>query len=209
MMKLQFIILTKSSKYSGFCVAGIGSKTGKWYRLVTQNENSHGVVRKENLKDENGRECELLDEVSIVIDKKCGDEIQPENVLFNTSYCLTFVRKVTLKEVFKKHPPEVHRVILGNPYPYIKKCRINLLDHSLELIQVTKLRVYHTTNNLGKPKTKADFNYGFSRYEGMSVTDYRYYRAAEGLFYEKACLVISIGTPLDERYYKFVSAIYV
>ena len=209
MTELQLIILTKSSKFSGYCVAGIEVNTGAWYRLVTTDENSYGAVGRENLQYEDGRECQLLDEVIVPIDEKCRDDIQPENVLLNTSYYLTFVRKVTLAEVLEIHTPEVHNSILGNQYPYITSYKIGMLDHSLELIKAGNIRAYQTTNNSGEPKTKADFYYYDVLYQGMSVTDYRYYGAANTVLYNEAYLVISIGTPYNGRHYKFISAIYV
>ena len=56
-----FLVLTKSSKYSGYCVAGIDCKSGNWIRLITEDLQSHGAVWAEDLIYKNGRECQILD----------------------------------------------------------------------------------------------------------------------------------------------------
>lgn len=43
----------------------------------------------------------------------------------------------------------------------------------------------------------------------MSVTDEQFYSVNNGKKFDKAILVVSIGTPYKNRYYKFVSAIYI
>lgn len=55
MGKITFLVLTKSSKYSGYCVAGIDCKSGNWIRLITEDLQSHGAVGAEDLIYKNGR----------------------------------------------------------------------------------------------------------------------------------------------------------
>ena len=43
-MKKEVAILTKSSKYKGYCVAGIDVNTGEWVRFVSDNEQTHGAL---------------------------------------------------------------------------------------------------------------------------------------------------------------------
>ena len=45
MGKLVMIILTKSSKFSAKCVAGINVENGEWVRLVSDDVEKHGAIR--------------------------------------------------------------------------------------------------------------------------------------------------------------------
>lgn len=209
MGEILFLVLTKSSKFSGYCVAGIDCKSGNWIRLVTEDLQSHGAVGAENLIYEDGRKCQNLDIIKVPIINAVNDVLQPENVLIDTSKCMRFVEKATIEDVLKIHPTETRENILGNKYPYITEDRVRKLGHSLTLVKVNNLLIKQVANPDRQPKTKADFTYQFERYENISVTDYRFYSAANGTLYNEAYLVVSIGTPYNNRYYKFVSAIYV
>lgn len=209
MGEILFLVLTKSSKFSGYCVAGIDCKSGNWIRLVTEDLQSHGAVEAENLTYKNGRECQNLDIIKVPIINAVNDVLQPENVLIDTSKCMRFVEKATIEDALKIHPAETRENILGNKYPYITEERVRQLGYSLTLVKVNNLLIKQVANPDGHPKTKVDFTYQFERYENISVTDYRFYSTANGTLYNEAYLVVSIGTPYKNRYYKFVSAIYV
>ncbi len=43
-------VLTKSAKNGGYCVAGINMRSGRWERIVTDDEESHGAVFASDLK---------------------------------------------------------------------------------------------------------------------------------------------------------------
>lgn len=209
MGEITFLALTKSSKFSGYCVAGIDCKSGNWIRLITEDLQSHGAVRAEDLIYENGRECQVLDIIKVPIISAANDVLQPENVLIDTSRYMHFVQKATIEDALKIHPAEMRGNILGNKYPYITEERVGQLGYSLTLVKVHNLLIKQVANPDGNPKTKVDFTYRFDRYENISVTDYRFYSAANGTLYNEAYLVVSIGTPYRNRYYKFVSAIYI
>jgi len=209
MGEITFLVLTKSSKYSGYCVAGIDCKSGNWIRLITEDLQSHGAVGTEDLIYKNGRECQILDIIEVPIIRVVNDVLQPENVLIDTSKYMRFVEKATIEDVLKIHPAEIRENILGNKYPYITEGKVGQLGYSLTLVKVNNLLIKQVANPDGNPKTKVDFTYRFERYENISVTDYRFYLVANGTLYNEAYLVVSIGTPYKNRYYKFVSAIYV
>lgn len=43
-MEKKIIILTKSKKHSGYCVAGIDYETGEWIRLVSSDLETEGAL---------------------------------------------------------------------------------------------------------------------------------------------------------------------
>lgn len=208
-MVIRMVVLTKSSKYGQNCVAGIELNNGNWVRLVTEDENSHGAVSDQDLICEDGSIVNLFDVIDVPIIRRDGNFIQPENVLLDVNTYITIVGSMALDQVLNIHPLENRINILGNEYAYITATRVGQVGYSLTMVEVTNLVISQEENPFGKPKTKASFYYQETLYENMSVTDYRFYNVPNLSRYEKAIIIVSIGTPYHDRYYKFVSAIYV
>ncbi len=209
MGNIRLIIMTESSKFFGKCVAGIDVESGKWVRLVSDDEETHGAIANRDLYYQDGGKCEVLDIVDVPVIEECGDDIQPENVLMDTSKYIRYVGMASLEYVLEIHPAEVRSDILGNKYSYISEQRVDTVGYSLALVEVQNLEIVQVENPTGRPKTKVNFTYQGYSYTQMSVTDPRFYSVASGTRYDSAILVVSIGTPYNEKYYKFVSGIYV
>lgn len=209
MGKIRMVVLTKSSKYGKNCVAGINLANGSWVRLVTNDESSHGAVSDEDLVCKDGNIVQVLDVIDAPILGACNTEIQPENVLLDLDTYIEIVGKMSIEEVLNVHPLESRGNILGNIYPYITEARVGGVGYSLTIVEVDDLEIVQEENPSGKPKTKVKFNYNGNQYENISVTDEKFYSVENGTRYDKAILVVSIGTPYNSKYYKFVSAIYV
>lgn len=209
MEKIRMVVLTKSSKYGKNCVAGINLASGGWVRLVTNDESSHGAVSDEDLICEDGKSVQVLDVIDAPILEACNTEIQPENVLLDLDTYIDIVGKMTIEEVLSIHPLEVRDNILGNIYSYITEARVGSVGYSLTIVEVDDLEIVQEENLDGKIKTKVNFKYNDTQYEDISVTDKDFYSVENGTQYDNAILVVSIGTPYNGKYYKFVSAIYV
>lgn len=209
MEKIRMVVLTKSSKYGKNCVAGIKLASGGWVRLVTNDESSHGAVSDEDLICEDGKSVQVLDVIDAPILEACNTEIQPENVLLDLDTYIDIVGKMTIEEVLSIHPLEVRDNILGNIYSYITEARVGSVGYSLTIVEVDDLEIVQEENLDGKIKTKVNFKYNDTQYEDISVTDKDFYSVENGTQYDNAILVVSIGTPYNGKYYKFVSAIYV
>ena len=209
MGKIRMVVLTRSSKYGKNCVAGIDLNNGSWVRLVTNDESSHGAVADEDLVCEDGNIVQVLDVIDATVLGVCHDTIQPENVLLDLDTYIEIVGKMSIEDVLRIHPLELRSNILGNIYPYIKDVRIGSVGYSLTIVGVNDLEIVQEENPSGKPKTKVRFYYNDNEYENMSVTDEKFYSVKNGTKYNRAILVVSIGTPYNDKYYKFVSAIYI
>ena len=209
MRDIRVIIMTESSKFSGKCVAGVDVSNGKWVRLVSHDEETHGAISNDDLICRDGRRCGLLDIVKVPTIKECGNDIQPENVLIDERRYIEIEGKATIQDVLKIHPAEVRNDILGNKYPYITDRKVADVGYSLTLVQVDNLTITQETNPSGKPKTKAAFTYQWDDYQNMSVTDPKFYSVPSGTKYGRAILVASIGTPFNNRYYKFIAAVFI
>lgn len=209
MGSVEIIIMTESSKFAKKCVAGIDTSSGKWVRVVSNDEETHGAISDEYLICSNGRMCEVLDIVSVPIKQSCGNNIQPENVLMDTTRFIEYRGKATFEDVLKLHPAEIRENVLGNIYTYITEQRVETVGYSLTLIKVNRLIIHQVKTPEGKNKTKVSFMYRGDEYEMMSVTDPKFYSVSDATEYNDAFLVVSIGTPYNNKYYKFVSKIFV
>lgn len=210
-MKTSVVILTKSSKYKNYCVAGIDINTGKWVRLVSKDSESHGALSYQNIRYADGSTVNVLDKVELSILDFKPSVTQPENILIDESKCFIKKGTLTLPEVLHIHPPEEHRNILGNESYYISPSDIHAVKHSLVLIKVNNLSFNWSQNSYGKDKLKVNFFYNGKYYSNISVTDPDYYQSQDNLTIQSAVLVISL--PDDEwsrenGYYKFVAKIF-
>ena len=102
-MEKKIIILTKSKKHSGYCVAGIDYETGEWIRLVSSDLETEGAVPCEDLQCSNGETLEVYDIIMCRLLRKCGTIVQPENCLYDETVKWKKVGKSNLDEVIKIH----------------------------------------------------------------------------------------------------------
>lgn len=161
-MLKDIVILTKSSKNHGYCVAGIDVNTGRWIRLISDDQNSHGALFSENIMYDNGLECNIFDVVKVDVCESRNFLPQTENFLINKNNKFQKQGNMNINEVLKIHPEEKHSFIFGNWREYlwyseIEKLKIN---HSLIIIKVEKLLIQHIIkdyNGKQKTKTKASF----------------------------------------------------
>jgi len=84
-MKKEIIILTKSAKINGFCVAGVDISNGEWIRLVSDDANGEGAVSRNDLTYEDGIQAEIFDLVAVEC-MPAATEAQSENYLYNRRY---------------------------------------------------------------------------------------------------------------------------
>jgi hypothetical protein len=208
---IDVVVLTKSSKYKNYCVAGIDISTGKWARLISKDSESHGALSNKNIRYNDGSIISVLDIVQTNILDFKPTSIQPENVLIDISKPFIKRGTLTLLEVLELHPPEVHKSILGNDSYFVSSSEIDTVNHSLVLIKVTNANFSKQTNRYGKEKLKINFYYNKKYYSNISVTDPDYYQVQQNLTMQNVILVISL--PDDEwsrenGYYKFVAKIF-
>ena len=203
---IDIAILTKSAKNGGYCVAGVDVKSGRWIRLVSGDEESHGALFDQDMQYRNGSGCRILDVVRVPILRDVPTDYQPENVLINENEYWEKISELSIDDVLEIHPTETHACLLGNIYPYITEERIESVGHSLILVKVRDLVITHPHAR----STKAEFKYRLNTYENMSVTDHDFYSTPDQTRIEKAILVMSLpDAPYQERrYYKFIAKIF-
>ena len=205
---MKVAILTKSIKYGNYCVAGINYETGEWVRLVSDDASIRYALTDDDITYDDDSVMEPFDLVNVEILGKDNNWVQPENYIINRNYYFTFIRKLSLQEILSIHPCEARPSILGNQYCYVSELGIGNVGYSLTIVHVRDFNINKEYNNRGELKTKASFIYNRNYYQYMSITDPEYYNAPAGTHLDEAVLVISIGTPSNGKYYKFVSAVY-
>lgn len=203
----QVVILTKSAKHHNYCVAGIDLKTGKWIRLVSDDESTMFALTHDMVKYETGDECEILDIVNVCIKKNVPLSIQTENVLIDDRYYWDYVGRYdfnSLQNLAKKSG-----YIFGNRNSYIDKNTALSVKCSLGLYYVENIVLSTRENNSGVLRKKISFNFNGCRHFDWSMTDYQYFRVDDGKISDKGIIVVSI--PEDDyygNYYKFVAQIF-
>ena len=205
-MECTVAILTMSSKNGGYCVAGVDVNNGNWIRLVSDVVYTHGALSNNDIKYQNGRYCRPLDIVEVPIIRSMPLEYQPENVLIDTKKYWKKIDTILLEDILEIHPPEYHDVLLGNQYSYITEAGIGKVGHSLILVKVTGLTIFHPNER----STKATFTYNNTQYNDISVTDPDYYSVQNRWYTKNAILVMSLPESLynGNYYYKFVAKIF-
>lgn len=209
-MHKDVIILTRSSKYKGYCVAGVDVRTGQWVRFVSNDPATNGALSLKHMQYGSRSICKPLDVVRAGVTGPAPLKYQPENYRIDPESRWKKIGRWTISDVVQIHPPEFYPCLFGNLEPYVNSRELARIGRSLTLIQVSDLTLNRVMNTQEKPKTKASFLYRGQRYRNISVTDPDHYSTPDGSRLPQAYLVVSLpNTPiLGDRYYKFIAKIY-
>ena len=209
-MEREVAILTRSSKFGGYCVAGVDLNTGEWVRFVSNDAQTHGALSRRDITYEDRSICNPLDVVLVDVVGAAPLAHQPENYLIDSRKYWRKTGECKISDVLGVHPAEVRPYLYGNLSPFVDGEEIDSIGYSLTLVRVSSLIISLTTNIYNKPKTKASFVYNGKWYNNMSVTDPDFYSVPNSTRFANAYVVISLpDTPFPEDcYYKFVAQIY-
>lgn len=209
-MAQEIVILTKSKKWGGHCVAGVDTETGEWVRLVSSDEQKHGALTDEHLTCEDDSVCQVLDCVKVKGAKAKPIDYQPENVLIDEKKKMKKVDTWSLQDVLDIHPAEEWETVYGNTERALDEEEMDELDRSLILIKTPWLRIKQKSTDPDKPKTRANFLYNDQWNNNISVTDREYFQVEDGTTLKNVYLVVSLpGVPHDDgKYYKFIAKIF-
>lgn len=167
-MEKKIIILTKSKKKSGYCVAGIDYETGEWIRLVSSDSETEGAVPWEDLQYSNGETLEVYDIIMCRLLRKCGTIVQPENCLYDETVKWEKVGKSNLDEVIKIHGYDSVDYVFENEDTKLSADWIFSGNPSLCLLKVKDASVWVKT--FEDKKISLNFTYDDIRYKYMSIS---------------------------------------
>ena len=200
----HIVMLTKSSKFGKYCVAGIDLYKREWVRLVSPTGESDGAISDYEMRSADGYIFKPLDVVKVATIKRDPIGCQTENQVLDTRYPWTLLGTMTLSGVLYHHPIETPNYIFEDTQKYLLEDAVKKYNHSLVFTEVTNLTVYKNELN----KQKCSFTYNGYNYYDISVTDPDYYTYLECKI-QKAYIVVSIPhSAYEGRFYKFVAKIF-
>lgn len=217
--KKEIVILARSRKHSAYCIAGIDCDSKNLVRIITNNEDNHYAVKKEEIEDDKGKVAVLYDNIVIVVgEDKINIPHQPENIMLDTNYYISNkgrYSKDDLRELID---------LLSNKYDYIfyndnnylsqnEIDQINEKDrHSLEIINPQYL-IIRVKDNKKKTLT-GSIKYNGIWYNNLSITDKEF----ESEYYDEVSnniqlridnpyILVSLGEEFNSNYYKLIACI--
>ena len=209
-MEKRIIILAKSNKFSGYCVAGFDIDSKKYIRLVPKNEpnNPQSSLLEADLRYSNNEPISVLDIVKCTVIKQAADKHQTENWVLDVNASKEKLGTVSITELGKYLSYE--ELVFCSTEESVKNTVIDgNVSHSIEMILVSDLEIY---NRYGK--IKADFTYKGNKYTGMSVTDPVYMVPSQAnssiKHLDNAVLVITLphDTYINDLYFKIVASVF-
>lgn len=200
-MKKRIIVLTKSKKHSGYCVAGIDYETGEWIRLISSNTETEGAVPGADLVFPNGHFLEVYDIILCELVRSCGTEVQPENWLYDETVKWKVTGKSNLAEVLEIHGYDSPNYIFENEDVKLSADWEFEGNPSLYLIKIRNASVWVKT--FEEKKISLNFTYNNVHYRYMSISqtdliDYYRIKADDSYPLGTVCAVFS----LTDRYYR-------
>lgn len=200
-MEKKIIILTKSKKHSGYCVAGIDYETGEWIRLVSSDMETEGAVLWEDLQYTNGETLEVYDVIICRLLRECGTMVQPENCLYDETVKWEKVGKSNLEEVIKIHGYDSMDYVFENEDTKLPADWRFKGTPSLCLLKVKDAAIWVKT--FESRKISLNFTYDGIQYKYMSISqidilDY-YKNKADNLY---PLGEVTVVFSLTDRYYR-------
>lgn len=178
-MKKKIILMTKSAKPGGFCVAGIDvtnpqSETyGSWIRVVSEADDNTGAVPFNDVNYSNGQAAEILDIVNIDFVRYVPNNAQRENWLYNRDIVWEKVGTTTLEDVLRiRDTDQYHGNIFGNNSYTIMPQQVTGESLTLLKINNVSMLVEPDRYNAGRKKVRIHFSCGRENYKFFRVGDY-------------------------------------
>lgn len=206
--KMRLVVLTKSAKHGGFCVAGINLyKNKNWFARIVKNDDGDAVT------DEDIAGAKPLDVIEVFVkgNKKKYNQTENFPIDFNADTPVKIISKETVdyvKDLYNKELFE-HIGFFGNSKKSLTEEEIDNLNpkHSLSAIKVNSLRIYKNSHG----KHKAEFFFKDEIIRGISMTDPDYCNKDYPIKIGEAILIVSLpAEPYEENglYYKFIAKIF-
>lgn len=168
-MTKDIIILTKSDKRMGYCVAGIDRRTGEWVRVVSSNDSTEHAVPDQDLICDNGQTVDIYDIVEIDFIRAVPTDVQPENYLYNETVQWKMQGKSNLEEVLRIHGYDYTEYVFGNTVHRLEQDEVHLAGQSLLLLNVGQPQ-YNVKTFPDRKVLQMNFSYNNNRYSFLKVT---------------------------------------
>lgn len=212
-MEKEIIILTKSKKHSGYCIAGINYSTGEWIRLISNDKKTEGAVFEKDLIYSDNTKVEIYDIIKVNVIKYSPTIVQSENWLYDDNIKWRKIGESNLSEIILKHGYDKPKYIFGNCNQSIDEKDLNLCENSLALINVENAHFYNKTFD-NRQRIQINFTYNKNNYYYFKITQenaIEYYKnKTDGSYPIKSkSIVFSLTDKYHKtgKYYKVVAQI--
>ena len=210
-MKIDAVILAKSTMWGKFCTAGIDIHSGIWVRFVGYGDGDP-LDDSQMMFLNDGGSCEPLDVARVRIAKRVPRGNHTEDCMIERDGWLRLGR-MTIQDVLRAHPEEEYRYIYGNDREYLTEdeMREKCFRYSLILVRAENLVLRFERNRKGKVRAIAEFIHHGRAYSKIRVTDTEYEpeEIREDQRIGDAFLVMSMPVkPFNGRYYKLIAKIF-
>ena len=210
-MKIDAVLMAKSTMWGKFCTAGIDIHSGMWVRFVGYGDGDP-LDDSQMMFLNDGGSCEPLDVARVRVAKRVPDKNHTEDCMIERDGWLRLGR-MTIQEVLQTHPEEEYRYIYGNDREYLteKEMQEKRFRYSLILVRAENLVLRFERNRKGKVRAIAEFIHHGRAYSKIRVTDTEYEpeEIREDQRIGDAFLVMSMPVkPFRGRYYKLIAKIF-
>lgn len=197
-MRKDIIVLTKSIKHNGYCVAGIDAHTGEWVRLVSDDHESEGAVPAEMLQYSDGSFVQIYDVISVEIISHVPTLVQPENYLYAGDVKWRKIGVSNLDEVIDLHGYDNPRYVFGNTDVSLPSDWRFTGESSLLLLNVPESNIWIKTFQNGSKTVSLNFTYNNEKYMYMRISQKGFRSLDDGSYSTGSD---SIVFSLTDRYY--------
>ena len=210
-MKKTIVIMTKSSKITGFCVAGIDIQTGEWIRLVSDDEIGEGAVALKDMIYQDGTEMQILDVVTIECLDHVPTDAQCENYLYDSRHYWQKIGKYLLDDVFELIECQNKGYVFENTNKFLEEFEVT--GESLLLVSISDIALHVSFNPYkNKNQYRIDFTYNNKKYNDFSVSDIklknRYKSVGDYLISGEHYAVFSLTGEFKGKCYKMLAQLF-
>ncbi len=198
---MRFLVLTKSAKNSGYCVAGIDLDENRLIRLVSDMAGNAISYRQFTY---NEKHIEILSELDIACTPS-PLSIQTENYILEKINSVN--RIYSIDELDNIWETVENANLLKEGTYYVSPYTAQMIHKSLMIAEVCNFRTYADINNKNEKRTKARFSYNNQYFYDLSITDREFF--AENIRCSKCKIVLSISEkPYNNKHYLFIAKIF-
>ncbi len=210
-MKIDTVLMAKSTMWGKFCTAGIDIRSGMWVRFVGYGDGDP-LDDSQMMFLNNGGSCEPLDVARVRIAKRIPHKNHTEDCMIERDGWLRLGR-MTIHDVLRVHPEEEYRYIYGNDREYLteQEMQEKRFRYSLILVRAENLTLSIRQNWEGQKRVRAEFVHHGRLYRDIRVTDTEYEpeNVRDGQRIGDAFLVMSMPVKsFQGRYYKLIAKIF-
>lgn len=202
------LILARSIKHNGYCVAGKELSTNTWLRFVGDENGKELSMEQIKYKNDFGEfPSTPLKVLKVEVSKNCPLLHQPENYLISESKWEQVKpdEYTTIPANFLDSPQNLWGDTNSVDPNEILQGKI-IISQSLYLVKVSNFKPSCKVEN-GKPKRRIGFNYG-DVYYNLPTTDPRFDDICAGNVKHNSILCVSLGELFNKMHYKIIAGVY-